>query len=227
MQAPTWVDQVCTSTHSPSTWCSRCQSASSYHGSFAGLDLFYQCSSNDFPTEWQMCQAGQEAKMFFPDFSLNLSPHEYSGECLTHAKSQIELPYSIEGTRVLASSIPLDLHPVVLPTRSQYSPVPSSSPCIFPQSLEFFGSQLAAYNLPPPSLPTMNPSLLTRSRGFECQTCGKKLKNKQNLETHVEAIHKKSRRFICSTCGETFPYQQSRNRHQKRCPMARAHSSAT
>ncbi|KAE9406674.1 hypothetical protein BT96DRAFT_971697 [Gymnopus androsaceus JB14] len=184
-------------------------------GSFAGLDTFYHYSSNNFPPEWQRCQAGQEAEMFHPDFGH--PPCEYSRQWLTHATPQIEHSYSIEEGRASTLPIPLDRCPVVHSTPSQYCPAPSSDPSIvyLPQSLEWSYSQMAAYtpnNLPPALLPPMSESSLARSRAFECQICGKKLANKQNLQNHVEAVHRKARRFTCSSCGKMFSYQQSRNR---------------
>ncbi|KAE9406678.1 hypothetical protein BT96DRAFT_987237 [Gymnopus androsaceus JB14] len=130
----------------------------------------------------------------------------------------------ISPTQTIQSS----LSSLSVPSLIQNTPSQYDHASYRPQSLQWSDPQSAVYttNDASPSPPTMSPSFLTRSRGFQCDTCNKKFASKQNfLEIHIEAIHKKSKRFACSTCGETFSYQQSRNRHQKsRCPVARARS---
>ncbi|KAJ3904360.1 hypothetical protein F5879DRAFT_75796 [Lentinula edodes] len=58
---------------------------------------------------------------------------------------------------------------------------------------------------------------------LQCPECAKRLRSKQSLNSHIEAIHRKNKRFSCPYCHRLFSFQQALRRHEResRCPSSR------
>ncbi|KAJ3929976.1 MAG: hypothetical protein NXY57DRAFT_359208 [Lentinula lateritia] len=58
---------------------------------------------------------------------------------------------------------------------------------------------------------------------LQCPECAKRLRSRQSLNSHIEAIHRKNKRFSCPYCHRPFSFQQALRRHEResRCPSSR------
>ena len=52
----------------------------------------------------------------------------------------------------------------------------------------------------------------------ECLHCGKVLKNKRCLLSHIKSIHTKERDHVCNICQQAFTQSSALNKHKKGSP---------
>ena len=51
---------------------------------------------------------------------------------------------------------------------------------------------------------------------YDCEECGKKLYNKQTLQSHIDAVHRKIFKFKCDICGKSLSLKSSLRRHKEK-----------
>ena len=51
---------------------------------------------------------------------------------------------------------------------------------------------------------------------YDCEECGKKLYNKQTLQSHIDAVHRKIFKFKCDICGKSSSLKSSLRRHKEK-----------
>ena len=51
---------------------------------------------------------------------------------------------------------------------------------------------------------------------YDCEECGKKLYNKQTLQSHIDAVHRKIFKFKCDICGKSTSLKSSLRRHKEK-----------